>query len=161
MTAPYPTFFLSRDEILVLAKEAAARYRLPFPLIAAIIEQESGFNPYAIRFEPAFFHKYTEPMHLSDTEECARAFSWGLMQLMGESARELNFALPFPALCDPETNIELGCQWFLRKLAKASGDIATGLHLWNGGGNPHYAVEVLGRMNKYAERPTTVIEVVP
>lgn len=90
-------------------------------------------------------------MHLSDTEEYTRAISWGLMQVMGEVAREFGFNGKFLSeLCQPGTNLDIGCKIFKHKLDKANGDTHKALLLWNGGARQEYADEVLARVNKFA-----------
>lgn len=139
------------NEFLQLAHEIAAREGVDPTLVCAVVEQESAWNPWAVRFEPAFYEKYTKPMHLSDTEEYTRAISFGLMQLMGESAREAGFTGKYLSeLCDPTVGLTWGCRWLQRKLAHASGDVTKGLLAWNGGGSPGYASQVLARMAKYS-----------
>jgi soluble lytic murein transglycosylase-like protein len=133
-----------------LAKEAAGKYALDPALVCAIIEQESSWNPWAIRYEPAFYVHYVMPQrNLSATEAYARAFSWGLMQIMGEVAREEGFPGDLPSLCDPAIGLDAGCNHFKRKLVQANNDVAHALQLWNGGGNPQYFTQVLARVAKY------------
>jgi soluble lytic murein transglycosylase-like protein len=157
----------TRAELIALARTAADAHQLDAALVCAICEQESAWNPWAIRYEPAFFAHYVAPQlnsgRISVTESQARAFSWGLMQVMGQVAREHNFGADFPAaapsipnnaaplsqLCDPATGLDVGCQVFSAKLSAAHGDIPRALQLWNGGGNPNYAALVLARVSGY------------
>lgn len=133
-----------------LAKEVAGKYALDPALVCAIVEQESGWNPWAIRYEPAFYAHYVMPQRgLSATEAYARAFSWGLMQIMGEVAREEGFHGDLPSLCDPETGLDAGCNHFKRKLVSADNDVGKALQLWNGGGNSLYSTQVLARVAHY------------
>lgn len=133
-----------------LAKATAGKYALDPALICAIVEQESSWNTWAIRYEPAFYAHYVMPQrNLSATEAYARAFSWGLMQLMGEVAREEGFHADLPSLCDPATGLDAGCNHFKRKLVQADNDIGRALQLWNGGGNALYSTQVLARVEKY------------
>ena len=125
-----------------------------FPeLVCAIIEQESDWNPWAIRYEPGFFEHYVKPLldstTISVTEAQIRAISWGLMQTMGQSVREIGFNGPMASLCDPQTGILWGCKLFTKKLGFAGGDTEKALLLWNGGGRPAYVQEVLARVEKY------------
>jgi len=142
---------MTQDELMVLAIQKATEHSLSYTLVCAVVEQESGWNPWAIRWEPAFFAKYVVPIpNLSPTEREARAFSWGLMQLMGQVAREHGFANTYLAsLCDPATGLDWGCTHLIGRLKTAGGDVHAGLQLWNGGGNPNYADEVMARMKKY------------
>ncbi len=200
---------MTREQMIALAKETAARHDLPPELVCAVVEQESGWEPHAIRYEPAFYDRYVLPMSLkrafcapnglaerafcapdglaerascapdglaeraccapngvaeraccapngvaeralSETEARARAFSWGLMQVMGETGREFGFAGKFlSALCEPQTGLEFGCKVLAHKLAVNQGNVVQALLAWNGGGNPEYPAQVLGRVEKY------------
>lgn len=137
--------FYTPEEITGLANEAADRHGLDRSLVQALVEQESKYDTWSYKWEPAFQRHYIQPLGLSDTETVARSISWGLMQVMGQSARELGFKGWLSKLNDPETGLEIGCQWFKVKLQKAGGDVHQALQLWNGGGNPTYADEVLAR----------------
>lgn len=124
-------------------------------LVCAIIEQESGFNPWAIRYENGFYNHYVVPLKLSsDTEAYARAFSWGLMQLMGQSARELGYSGHMAQLCEPETNIFWGVKHFRNKMTKAGNDPKKALLLWNGGSNLAYPDQVLSRIGRFTTLTT-------
>ena len=119
-------------------------------LVCAVIEQESAWDPHAIRYEPAFRARYVAPLGLPPTEEVARSISWGLMQVMGQVAREHGFAGKFlSALCDPATGLDTGCAVLSAKLAAAGGEVTRALQLWNGGANPDYAAQVLARLAAY------------
>lgn len=136
-------------QLVKLAKQMALYHKLGGELVCAIVEQESDWNTWAIRYEPEFDKKYVQPHSFARTEEIARSTSWGLLQLMGESAREIGFAGPLPSLCDPFTGLEYGCKFFAMKLAKAGGDVHKALLAFNGGGNPNYPEQVLNRLSKY------------
>lgn len=137
-------------ELTDIARAIATNHGLDPALICAVCEQESGWQPWAIRFEPAFYTRYVEPQNLAPTEAYARSFSWGLMQIMGQVAREQGFDGRFLAeLCDPSTGVEYGCRKLARCLAKAGGDVSQALQFYNGGGNPNYASQVVNRMSKY------------
>src|SRR5712692_3744073 len=131
-------------QVLQLARRVAAAHALDAPLVCAVIEQESGWNPWAMRYEPAFFTKYVAPLYtnnkVSATEAYARGFSWGLMQVMGQVAREAGFeALFLSALCDPEQGLAIGCKVLRKKFDAMAGDATHALLAWNGGTNPAYA----------------------
>lgn len=138
------------SDLVQLAKTTAQSHGLDPVLVCAIVEQESGWCPWAIRFEPAFLERYVKPLGLSDTEATARSVSWGLMQLMGEVARELGYKDHLAALCDPAIGLDWGCKHFANKLKSAAGDVHKALLLWNGGGNPSYPDQVLARCQKYS-----------
>jgi soluble lytic murein transglycosylase-like protein len=155
------TSVVATPQLVSLARSAAAAHNLYLELICAICEQESAWNPWAIRYEPAFYEKYIRPLvdsgRLSPspgisaaTEARTRAFSWGLMQVMGQVAREHAFAgASLAELCDPAIGLDAGCRVFAAKLAAAEGNVTRALLLWNGGANREYPVEVLARADKY------------
>jgi len=144
----------SDPKLLALAHRAAEAEGLDPALVCAVIEQESGWNPWAMRYEPAFFAKYVAPLYTNNkvgaTEAYARGISWGLMQVMGQTAREKGTASPYlSALCDPAVGLAIGCRILRQKLDAASGNTARALQAWNGGANPDYADEVLTRVSRY------------
>ncbi len=140
----------ANPDLVSLARVAAAKQSLDSALVCAIVEQESSWDTHAIRYEPAFRTRYVSPLGLPATEEVARSISWGLMQVMGQVAREHGFQRPFlSALCDSSAGLTFGCIVLAVKLAAAGGNVPRGLALWNGGGNPDYAAQVLARVPRY------------
>lgn len=141
-----------------LAITTAQSHGLDPVLVQAVVEQESGWNPWAIRYEPAFYARYVKPLGLPETESQARSFSWGLMQIMGDVARENGFKGDLASLCDPVNGLEFGCRklkaCLVRANAQAHADdfdpVSAALEHWNGGSNPNYASQVKARMPKYA-----------
>ncbi len=145
-------------EIINLARRIAAEHSLDPALICAVIEQESAWNPWAVRYEPAFLSRYVAPLYvsgkLSATEAYTRAMSWGLMQVMGQVAREFGFKeTSLSELCDPATGVEFGCRILASRLARAKADVPAALQAWNGGADANYAAEVLARKRNYSSRP--------
>ena len=152
MPTPVPT------ELIAQAREIAAAHALDPALVCAVIEQESAWNPWAVRYEPAFLSRYVAPLYtagkISATEAYTRAMSWGLMQLMGQVARESGFsAASLAELCDPKTGVEFGCQVLSKQMSRAKGDAMQALQAWNGGANPNYANEVIARKRNYSSKP--------
>jgi len=145
-----------QSELVTLASKIATGAGLDPVLVCAVCEQESMWNPWAMRYEPAFMSKYVAPLYtnnkISASEAYARSFSWGLMQTMGQVAREQGYDRPFlSSLCDPEQGLTVGCQVLKKKLAMAEGDLVRGLLYWNGGGNPLYPEQVLARRQHYVQ----------
>jgi len=141
-------------KLLQLAQRAAEAEGLDAALVCAVVEQESGWNPWAMRYEPAFFAKYVAPLYTNNkvgaTEAYARGISWGLMQVMGQTAREKGASsLYLSTLCDPAAGLAVGCRILRQKLDAAGGDAGRALLAWNGGSNPDYADEVLVRVGRY------------
>jgi soluble lytic murein transglycosylase-like protein len=144
-------------EILDLARHIACEHALDPALVCAVIEQESAWNPWAVRYEPGFLSRYVAPLYttgkLSATEAYTRAMSWGLMQVMGQVAREFGFKeASLSELCDPETGIEFGCRILAARMSRAKGDVPSALLAWNGGANANYPAEVLARKRNYSSR---------
>lgn len=145
---------LTSTELVALAKKSALAQSLDPALVCAVVEQESGWNTWAMRYEPAFFAKYVASLYTNNkvtaTEAYARGMSWGLMQVMGQVAREAGLDAPFlSTLCDPERGLAIGCKVLRRKLDAMKGDTVRGLLAWNGGGNPAYPDQVLARRVRY------------
>ena len=140
----------TNDARLALVTKYAVKNGLDPAIVAAVCEQESGWNPYAVRFEPAFYQRYILPLNLANpTEAEGRAFSYGLLQIMGQTARELGFSGQFlTQLCDPDTGVAWGCLK-LKKCFAEYPDPETALLKYNGGGNAEYGKQVLARVPHY------------
>ena len=149
MTASSSSSLTPAPELIALAKKTASDLNLNGVLVCAIVEQESEWDRWSMRYEPAFRARYVAPMNLPPTAEVARSISWGLMQLMGETARELGYTGQLAQLCDPPTGLYWGCRAFAAKLKAAGDDETKALELWNGGANPQYAAQVLARQRNY------------
>lgn len=85
-------------------------------LVEAIVVVESGGHPYKVRYEHGYRWLF-EPEVLArnlkitvDTETILQSCSWGLMQIMGATARSSGFREDMPLLCNPEKNLFYGCR---------------------------------------------------
>jgi soluble lytic murein transglycosylase-like protein len=136
-------------QLIALVKAQAIAVGLDPALACAVAEQESAWNPWAIRYEPAFYQRYEVPQNLTPTEKTARSISWGLFQTMGETVRSAGYKGDMAALCDPTTGIMWGLIVLQKKLTAANQDVNKALLLWNGGSNTAYPSEVLARVPKY------------
>lgn len=146
-----PVAQISKD-VELKVKEKAASLGIDPALACAIVEQESGGNPWAIRYEPDFYRHYVASQSLSPTEKTARSISWGLFQTMGQSVRDAGYKGDLAALCDPDTGLTWGLAVLQKKLALAHGDVRRGLLFWNGGSNKSYPDEVLAKVPKYIDQ---------
>ena len=112
-------------------KRSSREFDLDPSIIYGICQTESAMNPYAIRYEPGFFKRYIESNDMvlkqaqkikgvsTLTELRMRAVSFGLMQVMGQTARERGFDKTFLTdLCKPWIGVEYGCRIFNIKLRK-------------------------------------------
>src|SRR5258708_28852881 len=93
-----------------------------------------------MRYEPAFFAKYVAPLYTNNkvgaTEAYARGISWGLMQVMGQTAREKGASsLYLSTLCDPAVGLAVGCR-ILRQKLEAAGRAGRRAPLGGDGGAP-------------------------
>jgi hypothetical protein len=108
------------SDLIALARAAAAAHELDPALVCAVVEQESAWDTHAIRYEPGFRTRYVAPLGLPPSEEVARSISWGLMQVMGQVAREHGFGGKFlSALCDPAVGLDIGCAVLDAKISAA------------------------------------------
>jgi soluble lytic murein transglycosylase-like protein len=142
----------TNDARLALAKKWAAKYSLDAAIVAAVIEQESGWNPWCVRFEPAFLQRYVKPANpvAPTTQEITRATSFGLMQVMGLTAMEFGWRGSFlTELCDPDNGVDFGCRKLQKCFGESHGAPETALLAYNGGGNAFYGKSVLARVPRY------------
>jgi len=115
----------------------ATRRGLDPMLVAAMVEIESGGNEHAMRFEPVWYerlHKVDVPRGVSEaTERMQQATSWGLMQVLGVTARERGCDAPFlSVLCTPVVGLEYGCQ-YLQWQFERYGELSDAVAAYNAG----------------------------
>ncbi len=141
-------------KLVAAARGAAGAEGIDAALVCAVVEQESGWNTWAMRYEPLFFAKYVASLYTNNkvgaTEAYARGMSWGLMQVMGQTAREHGLSSPFlSTLCEPVTGLAVGCRILRHRLDASDGELRKALLSWNDKGNPDYADEVIARLARY------------
>lgn len=150
-----------KPEILALVGTAAEKHALDFWTLVAQVEKESSGNPNAIRLEMGFRWFYPAGSSPVGNELDFQRTSWGLLQIMGATARELGYAVPAgiypagPLKADSATALDLGCRYMAGKL-KHWGNIRDALSAYNAGhptpGNfGSYAEPILGRANALKE----------
>jgi len=116
----------------------SSHYNLPPSLVGAIIQTESNWSHYAIRYEPLFKERlkveyYAKINKISkDTERFLQACSIGVMQTMGVVARELLFEENLLLLTKPEISINLGCKK-LHLLMRKYGNVNDAIAAYNAG----------------------------
>lgn len=154
---------IATPEVTQTVDDIARRFGLNPNLVKAIIEVESDWRPYAIRYEPTYQH-FSKPAHHAKvhhitprTEQVMQACSWGLMQVMGATAREMGYNLPMPLLCEPSIGVEYGVRYLASQLARYDNNVEDAVAAYNAGSarkaangsytNQSYVTKVLGKMN--------------
>jgi soluble lytic murein transglycosylase-like protein len=125
---------------------AARAHRLPAALLAGVIQEESRFAEWATRMEPRYMRSRAVRNAVvrwsrahggvpnAYTELADRARSYGLMQIMGETAREQGFGARYLAeLYLPHNSIEHGALLLAQLMKRYSGDTLAAISAYNQG----------------------------
>lgn len=163
---------LTSSHLGEIVNRKALQYGLRADIVMCIILQESRANPLAARYEKhihaALLPKKRNEMSgwvpdadyddeelepSLDTEKALRAHSWGLMQVLGETARWCaKFRGPWlHALHEPELGVDIGCK-VLSFYLKKNGTYDKALAAYNAGIptstlGQQYARKVLSRLS--------------
>lgn len=129
---------------VALVRQKAQDAGLDPDLIQAIATHESNLNPWAYRFEPYQYAKqsylvfpraFASKVGITEQSEIAlQCSSFGLMQIMGFSAREMGFQGMLTELFTPETGLEWACKKFKKITYQYPGEMDW-VSAWNQG-NP-------------------------
>lgn len=155
---------VEKSHIIELVASECARERVDPNLILALIQTESGFNPNAARYERHFmyYHKLEDFAKIQritlETEKVFQKTSWGLMQIMGGTARWCGYAGFLPDLCDPLIGVIWGVAYFKKMCAKQV-YLNDQIAIYNSGSvrknsdgtyiNQEYVDKVLGALSEY------------
>jgi len=143
---------------------AAERHTLDPQLVEAIVQVESGGQTDAFRFEPKFWSRYLAklPDYRGANPRRVSA-SYGLMQIMYQTAKERGFDGQPEELFCPDVNLEWGCT-HLRFLIEWSQSYTTvsparqieaAVAAWNGGRGGNQPTEALLRNGRYVKKVAT------
>jgi soluble lytic murein transglycosylase-like protein len=153
--APIRVQTFLKPDILGLVDVAAKKNALDFWTLVAQVEKESSGNPNAIRLEPNFKWFYPKGVFLAGDELEFQRTSWGLLQIMGATARELGYTVPAtpwpsgPLKADAVAALDLGCRYMASKIQRW-GNIHDALSAYNAGSPttknfPTYVQPILDR----------------
>lgn len=117
-----PNAGFSQLEINAAIDKAATKHNVDPNLVRALVKVESNFNPNAV----------------------SRKGAMGLMQLMPQTARQLNLTNPF----NPEQNVDAGVRHLKQLLESYGGDVRLSLAAYNAGSG---AVARSAGIPRYAE----------
>lgn len=127
-----------KPEILALVDDAAKRHGLDFWHLVAQVEKESSGNPRAVRYEHDYRWFYPPGSLPTGDELDFQRTSWGLLQVMGATARELGYKEPAsvwpssPLKDAPAVALDLGCVYLVRQLRRW-GTLHAALSAYNAG----------------------------
>lgn len=121
-----------------LIRETAATYGLPLDQLRGQIVAESNADPFAYRYEPAYFDRYlrSNPKAKGSRYGPIAACSMGLLQILLETALEIGFAGQPWDLFDPAINLHWGGRYLRHVWDQAGGtadDYPAALAMYNGG----------------------------
>lgn len=94
----------------------AQRHGIDPPLLKAVVAAESSFNPRAFRDEP----------HIGDA-------SYGLMQTLYRTAKDMGYTGAPEGLYDPATSLEMGARYLARQLRRYGGKVPYAVAAYNSG----------------------------
>lgn len=119
-----------------LIDRTALTYGLDVGLLTAQIEIESGFNPFAFRFEPGFWLKYlhNNPDAKGYAYGPLAACSYGLLQILLETALEIGYDDRPERLFTASVGLAWGAKYLQKCIHRSNGDYKIGLVHYNGAG---------------------------
>jgi soluble lytic murein transglycosylase-like protein len=126
---------MTTTEIRDLVRQAASVYQLPENLLFGQVLAESNGDPFAFRYEHDYFGRYiqTNPAALGFAYGPLAACSYGLLQIMFETALEIGYADRPEGLFVPRVGLAFGSRYMVNLLAWAQGDYQKALSAYNGG----------------------------
>lgn len=120
---------------VLLVQQIASAVNLSLPLLIAQIQVESSGDPFALRFEAAYFDRYIRhnPQALGFRYGALAACSFGLLQIMLETALEDGFTGRPEDLFVERVGLMWGAKHMRGCLDWAGGEYPKALAAYNGG----------------------------
>lgn len=145
-----------RPDLLTIA----ARYQLDPRLLEAQVWVESSDNPFALRYEHAFYVRYLQGKPQWSAWGPLAACSYGLLQIVFATAVEDGFHGRPEDLFVPAIGLNAGALHFRKLLDHLGGDESAALAAYNGGlgGNqtpPYRNADYLSRVLAFRDRLTS------
>ena len=149
---------MERENHTAVITSVAQQFAVRADILHAQVLQESNGDTFAFRYEKAYFERYirNRPNVAGARYGPLAACSYGLLQIMLETALEHGFSEEPERLFIPTIGLTWGVRYFRRLLDKYSGDYEGALIAYNGGpgvvkrGRPYatqaYADAVLARV---------------
>ena len=129
---------MGREEtFLEVITRTAEKFKLPIGLVKAMCRVESDFVSTAMRWEPVFYHKYVQPLVVSGEipfeEAIGNACSFGLMQIMGRTARLMGYTHDLTGLWQPIINLNYCCKFLAKLMKRYGGNVRHSIAAYNAG----------------------------
>ena len=121
---------------LPLLQSIANLYGWPLDLLRAQVWVESSDDPFAFRYEPAYFERYIvgHPEVPGTPYGPLAACSYGLLQILLETALELGYTDRPERLFEPRVGLAWGTKYLLHCRTQTGGDLHAALARYNGTG---------------------------
>ena len=119
-----------------LVLHVSGTYGLRADLLAAQIHVESSGNPFAFRYEKDYFERYIHDHATAKGYSYGplAACSYGLLQILLETALEMGFGGKPQELFDPMIGLSWGAKYLQHCLLKTGNDYPRALARYNGSG---------------------------
>ena len=119
-----------------LIQTVANSYSLPYDLLRVQVFVESSFDPFALRYERDFFTRYIKDKPDAKAYRFGplAACSFGLLQILLETAMEIGYDDRPERLFDARIGLSWGAKYLQSRFVKVGGDYHRALVAYNGSG---------------------------
>lgn len=126
---------MPRTDFSNLIRQVSTTYGIRYTTLEAMVLVESSGDPFAFRYEPAFYQHYIKDNPTAKARQYGplAACSYGLLQIMLEVAYEEGYTERPEGLFVPRIGLAFGAKHFAGLLRWADGDEDRALAAYNGG----------------------------